>query len=71
MTPLRYLRRVLKVEPDWAEIRRLRCAEGVPIKEIARRLGWPVTRFGLRWLLTGRRSISVVRRVRSWMPTSR
>jgi transposase len=29
---------VLKVE-DWAEIRRLRRAEGVPIKEIARRLG--------------------------------
>jgi transposase len=29
---------VLKVE-DWAEIRRLRLAEGVPIKEIARRLG--------------------------------
>jgi transposase len=30
--------RVLKVE-DWAEIRRLHRAEGVPIKEIARRLG--------------------------------
>jgi transposase len=29
---------VLKVE-DWAEIRRLHRAEGVPIKEIARRLG--------------------------------
>ncbi|WP_184830701.1 IS21 family transposase [Allocatelliglobosispora scoriae] len=29
---------MLKVE-DWAEIRRLRRAEGVPIKEIARRLG--------------------------------
>ena len=29
--------RVLKVE-DWAEIRRLHLAEGVPIKEIARRL---------------------------------
>jgi len=29
---------VLKVE-DWAEIRRLHLAEGVPIKEIARRLG--------------------------------
>ena len=24
---------------DWAEIRRLHCAEGVPIKEIVRRLG--------------------------------
>src|SRR6476469_8604141 len=30
--------RVIKLE-DWAEIRRLRRAEGVPIKEIARRLG--------------------------------
>lgn len=30
--------RVLKVE-DWAEIRRLHRAEGVPIREIARRLG--------------------------------
>jgi transposase len=29
---------VIKVE-DWAEIRRLHRAEGVPIKEIARRLG--------------------------------
>ncbi len=29
---------MLKVE-DWAEIRRLRLAEGVPIKEIGRRLG--------------------------------
>jgi transposase len=29
---------VLNVE-DWAEIRRLHRAEGVPIKEIARRLG--------------------------------
>jgi IS30 family transposase len=29
---------VLKVE-DWAEIRRLHRAEGMPIKEIARRLG--------------------------------
>ncbi|MFF3062827.1 sigma factor-like helix-turn-helix DNA-binding protein, partial [Streptomyces sp. NPDC057909] len=29
---------MLKVE-DWAEIRRLRRAEGVPIKEIAQRLG--------------------------------
>jgi transposase len=29
---------VLKVE-DWAEIRRLHRAEGVPIKEIARRMG--------------------------------
>jgi transcriptional regulator with XRE-family HTH domain len=30
--------RVLKVE-DWAEIRRLRRAEGMPIKAVARRLG--------------------------------
>jgi DNA-binding CsgD family transcriptional regulator len=29
---------VISVE-DWAEIRRLHRAEGVPIKEIARRLG--------------------------------
>jgi DNA invertase Pin-like site-specific DNA recombinase len=37
LTPADALR-VLKVE-DWAEIRRLFKAEGVPIKEIARRLG--------------------------------
>jgi hypothetical protein len=33
---------------DWAEIRRLHRAEGVPIKEIARRLGLLGTRFGRR-----------------------
>jgi IS30 family transposase len=36
--PLADAGRVISVE-DWAEIRRLHRAEGVPIKEIARRLG--------------------------------
>lgn len=41
---------------DWAEIRRLHRAAGVPIKEIARRLGVPVTRCGPRCSPTGRRN---------------
>jgi transposase len=43
---------VLKVE-DWAEIRRLRRAEGVPIKEIARRMG--IARNTVRAALTADR----------------
>jgi DNA-binding transcriptional regulator YiaG len=37
------IRRVLSVE-DWAEIRRLRRAEGMPIKAIARVMGCSVSR---------------------------
>jgi transposase len=49
---------VLKVE-DWAEIRRLHRAEGVPIKEIARRLG--VARNTVRAALTSDRPPSYQR----------
>ena len=34
---------------DWAEIRRLSRAEGMPIKAIARRLGVAGTRSSARW----------------------
>lgn len=42
-------RRVISVE-DWAEIRRLHRSEGIPIKEIARRMGiaWDAGRTALR-----------------------
>jgi transposase len=52
---------VLKVE-DWAEIRRLRRAEGVPIKEIARRLG--VARNTVRAALSSDRPPRYARRAR-------
>jgi transposase len=52
---------VLKVE-DWAEIRRLRLAEGVPIKEIARRLG--VARNTVRAALTSDRPPTYQRALR-------
>jgi transposase len=52
---------VLKVE-DWAEIRRLRRAEGVPIKEIARRLG--VARNTVRAALSSDRPPKYERRAR-------
>jgi transposase len=52
---------VLKVE-DWAEIRRLRVAEGVPVKEIARRLG--VARNTVRAALTSDRPPTYQRALR-------
>jgi hypothetical protein len=52
---------VLKVE-DWAEIRRLRLAEGVPVKEIARRLG--VARNTVRAALTSDRPPTYQRALR-------
>ena len=62
---------MLSVE-DWAEIRRLHRAEGMPIKAIARVLG--VSRNTVRAALRSRRAAEVRaarRRGRSWMRSSR
>jgi DNA-binding transcriptional regulator YiaG len=55
-------KQVLDVE-DWAEIGRLRRAEGMPISEIARVMGISRNKVRRRWPVTGRRSIGVRRGV--------
>ena len=54
---------------DWAEIRRLHRAEGVPIKEIARRLG--VARNTVKAALASDRPLRLPQRgIRPWTPTA-
>jgi hypothetical protein len=61
---------VLSVE-DWAEIRRLRRAEGLSISEVARVLGVSRNTVRGRWPAMGRRGISGSRPVRWLMSSSR
>ncbi|WP_313902891.1 helix-turn-helix domain-containing protein [Gordonia rubripertincta] len=66
----RLVRRVISVE-QWAEIRRLHRSEGVPIKEIARRLGVARNTVRRRWPQTRRRSTHDRRRARWSMLSNR
>ncbi len=59
------------VVEDWAEIRRLRRAEGLPISEIARVTGVARNTVKVALAAEGRRSIGVRREGRWWMALSR